>query len=47
MYTLAWIYTKFQDQNATEVMSAEIEYIRVAGLEHSPKECLPCKFGWS
>ena len=37
MYTLTWIYTKFSEKNATEVMSAEIEYIRVTGMEYSPK----------
>jgi hypothetical protein len=37
MYTLAWIYTKFSEKNSTEVMSAEIEYIRVTGMEYSPK----------
>ena len=47
MYTLTWIYTKFSEKNATEVMSAEIEYIRVTGMEYSPKQCLNCKHGWS
>lgn len=37
MYTLAWIYTKFSEKNATELMSAEIEYIRVTGMDYSPK----------
>lgn len=47
MYTLAWIYTKFSEKNATEIMSAEIEYIRVTGMDYSPKQCLNCKKGWS
>ena len=47
MYTLAWVYTKFSEKNATELMSAEIEYIRVTGMDYSPKQCLNCKKGWS
>jgi hypothetical protein len=37
MYTLTWIYTKYSERNATEMMSAEIEYIRVTGIDFSPK----------
>jgi hypothetical protein len=28
-------------------MSAEIEYIRITGMEYSAKQCLSCKQGWS
>jgi hypothetical protein len=37
MYTLSWVYTKFSEKNVTESMSAEIEYIRITGMEFSPK----------
>ena len=45
MYTLAWIYTKYSEQGSTENMAAEIEYVRVTGMEYSPKTCHPCKSG--
>lgn len=47
MYNFAWIYTKYSEHGLTEQMSAEIEYLKVTGLEYSAKQCLSCLSGMS
>lgn len=47
MYTFTWIYTKYSEKLMTEMMAAEIEYVKITGMEYNPKQCLKCKQGWS
>lgn len=35
MYDFSWIYTKYSEEDVTDYMSAEIEYISITGLEYS------------
>jgi hypothetical protein len=36
LLSLNWIYTKYSEKDVTENMSAEIEYLRITGLEYAP-----------
>jgi hypothetical protein len=47
MYTFTWIYTKYSEKTLTESMAAEIEYIKITGIDYNPKSCIPCVKGWS
>lgn len=43
MYTFTWIYTKYSEKTLTESMGAELEYVKISGLDYNPKQCIKCE----
>lgn len=47
MHTFTWVYSKWNEEGQSVFQTAEIEYIKITGINYAAKECLKCKQGWS